>query len=265
MAQTLQEKKPAGAHGVEGISKHPTGGMTWRRLLSGAALGAAAGLAAISFLVFKAVVPPVLLMLALLAAGGWLATRAGRVGAIGASLAAAGAAIYAAMGSSFVIGVLGAPEEPREFIPLVAAFVLSVVVLTSAVVLAVHGRGRAFDRSRAASVVAAVTTGLLVVTAAWSLYSGATFESATAASGDLTVGATEFAFTPDVLRAPAGEIFVFVDNTGKGLHTFSSEELGFDVAVPAGKAQRAAFTAGAGEYTFYCKLHPGMEGRLVVY
>ena len=239
-------------------------GFGWRQLLSRSALGAAALLAAVTLLVFKTVIPPLAIVFALLTTGSVLATRTGRKGVTGVVLAGLGAATFCVLGGGFVLGVIGAPEEPREFIPLVGSFGLSVVAVASAIALAIRGRGRSFEASRAAKGLGVTVVTLLVAMAGWSTYSGATFESATAASGDLTVGAFEFGFTPDVVRAGAGELNLFVDNTGRGLHTFTIDALQVDVAVPAGKAQRVTFQAAAGDYTFHCKLHPGMDGRLVV-
>lgn len=239
-------------------------GFGWRQLLSRAALGASALLAAVTVFVFKTVIPPVAIVIALLAVGGGLATRSGKKGVTGVVLAGLGAGMCCAMAGSFVLGVIGAPEEPREFVPLVGSFGLSLVVVVSAAALAIRGRGRGFERSAAARRLGIAAVAALVAMAGWSTYAGATFESAAALTGDLKVGAFEFGFTPDVVRTGAGELTFHVENTGQGLHTFTIDSLEVDVAVPAGKAQRVTFEAAAGDYIFRCKLHPGMDGRLIV-
>lgn len=136
--------------------------------------------------------------------------------------------------------------------------------MVASAVVAVRGRGRGFDPSRPAGTAAALTVALLVAVSAWSLYSRATFESAAAAAGDVRIEASEFTFTPAEIAIEAGRVGVHIENTGQGLHTFTVAELGVDVAVPAGKSQRAEFDAAAGQYRFVCKLHPGMEGVLNV-
>lgn len=260
MERTEQSRRPVSA----GTPGRVETGFGWRQLLSRAALAAAALLAAVTIVVFKTVIPPLAIVFALLTTGGVLATRTGRKGATGVVLAGLGAAMFCVLGGGFVLGVIGAPEEPREFVPLVGSFGLSLIAVTSAVALAIRGRGRGFEPSKAARRLGVAAAAALVAMTGWSTYAGVTFESASVATGDLTVGAFEFGFTPDVVRAGAGELNFFIDNTGRGLHTFTIDALDVDVAVPAGKAQRVSFEAPAGDYAFYCKLHPGMDGRLVV-
>ena len=256
--QSHIEQRPgtAGRHGVVGFG--------WRQLLSRAAFGSAAALAIVSALVFKTVVPPLAVVFVLLVAGGALALRAGRKGVTGVVLASLGGLMLCGLGASFVLGVVGAPEEPREFIPLVTAYALSAVVVLSAAALAVRGRGRGFERSGAARAVGAVTAAGLVAITVWSGFARLTFESAVAATGDVRIDASEFVFDPKSAQASAGRVAVHVSNIGAGLHTFTIDSLGVDMAIPAGKSQRVTFEAEAGDYTFYCKLHPGMDGRLDV-
>lgn len=262
MSQTLQERQTQNVQ-VDS-SEIRADGFGWRTLLSRAAIGAASALSFVGVVVFKTVVPPLAVTFVLLAAGGMLALRSGRKGVVGVVLASAGALMFTGLGTVFVLGVIGAPEEPREFIPLVAAYGLSAVVLVSAVVLTVRGRGRGFERSAAARVVGTATLAALVAVTAWSAVARINFESAPAVTGDLLIGAHEFAFDPADATTRAGNVGVHVNNRGVGLHTFTIDSLGVDMAIPAGTSQRVNFDAGAGEYDFYCKLHPGMDGRLTV-
>jgi plastocyanin len=264
MNQTLKERQ-IDNRGTQGV--RPSGsttGLSWRRLLGRAAFGSAASIVVLSALVFKAIIPPLAVIFVLLAAGGTLAGRKGRIGVTGVVLAALGGAMFCGMGGSFVLGVIGAPEEPREFIPLVGGFVLALVVVVSAGALAVRGRSRGSERSGTARAVGAATVVILVGITVWSSLARMNFESAPAATGDIRVGANEFDFIPEHITASAGEIAVHVDNRGAGLHTFTIDSLGVDLAVPAGKSQRVSFEAQPGEFDFYCKLHPGMDGRLAV-
>ncbi|HYN98122.1 MAG TPA: cupredoxin domain-containing protein, partial [Actinomycetota bacterium] len=235
-----------------------------RQLLIRSAFGSATALAIVSALVFKTVVPPLAVVFVLLVAGGALALRTGGKGVAGVVLASLGGLMLCGLGANFVLGVIGAPEEPREFIPLVAAYGLSAVVVLSGAALAVRGRGRGFERSGAARAVGAVTVAALLAITAWSAFARMTFESAVAAAGDVRIDAGEFVFDPVNAQASAGKVAVHVSNNGVGLHTFTIDSLGVDMAIPAGKSQRVTFDAEAGNYTFYCKLHPGMDGRLDV-
>jgi plastocyanin len=262
MSQTLQHRHTENRQHV--VSEPPGNGFGWRKLLGAAALGSAAALAVVSVAVFKAVVPPLAVMFVLLAAGGVLALRRGKAGVTGVVLASAGAMMFAAIGTGFVMGVIGAPEEPREFIPIVTGYALALVVVVSAVVVGVRGRGRGFEPSSSARIVGGAAVLALIVVTGWSLVARMNFESAPASAGDLRIGAREFAFDPAEATAAAGDIAVHVTNRGAGLHTFTIDSLGVDMAIPAGKSQRVAFQAAAGDYTFHCKLHPGMEGSLTV-
>lgn len=266
MSQTLQERQVQNRQSdrSETTAERREDGLGWRKLLSRSALGSAFALAFVSVIVFKTVVPPLAVMFVLLAAGGALSLGSGKRGVVGVALASAGALMFAGLGTGFVLGIVGAPEEPREFIPLVAGYGLSVVVVVSAAVLAIRGRGRGFERSNAARTVGAATAAALVAITAWSAAARMNFESAPAAAGDLRIGADEFSFDPADATAQAGKVSVHVNNRGVGLHTFTIDSLGVDLPIPAGMSQRVAFEAAPGAYDFYCKLHPGMDGRLRV-
>jgi len=60
-------------------------------------------------------------------------------------------------------------------------------------------------------------------------------------------------------------VAVFVDNQDTTLHTFTVEEFGVDLEIPAGESARITFDAEPGTYEFFCRPHqPDMSGTLEV-
>jgi len=57
-----------------------------------------------------------------------------------------------------------------------------------------------------------------------------------------------------------------VENRDPVRHTFTIEQLGIDVELPAGTNRRVEFTALAGTYAFHCTVpgHESMTGMVVV-
>jgi plastocyanin len=88
--------------------------------------------------------------------------------------------------------------------------------------------------------------------------------------GEVSVGATEFAFTPKEISAPAGVIKVNLKNDGRSLHTFLFESVTKfkKIESPPGITAGGAVKLSAGTYTFYCSelghRGSGMEGTLTV-
>lgn len=85
----------------------------------------------------------------------------------------------------------------------------------------------------------------------------------------LTVSASEFAFDPASLSAPAdSEVTVTVENVGTVEHDLTIDEANLKVATPVTETASGTFTLPAGSYTFYCSVpghkEAGMEGTLTV-
>lgn len=84
----------------------------------------------------------------------------------------------------------------------------------------------------------------------------------------LSVEATNFAFAPDKLTAPAGIIGVDLTSTN-GVHDFVIEGVpGFQVEATSGESSSRKVELKPGTYTFYCSISghraQGMEGTLTV-
>ena len=76
-------------------------------------------------------------------------------------------------------------------------------------------------------------------------------------SADASISAVDNEFEPTELALEAGEeVTVEFTNGGDGIHTFTSEELGFDTGnVAAGETAQVTFTAPEEETEFVCTIH----------
>ncbi len=93
--------------------------------------------------------------------------------------------------------------------------------------------------------------------------------SATAPKSSNTISAVDNEFDPTELELTAGEeVTVTFTNDGETIHTFTSEELGFDTGnVDPGASADVTFMAPDHETPFVCTIHEGsddMVGTIVV-
>ncbi len=89
--------------------------------------------------------------------------------------------------------------------------------------------------------------------------------NATVAVGgaDETIDIRDFAFRPGKLEIPAGARVTFTNHDGAP-HTATAKDESWDTGVlQDGGASTLSFYR-RGEFPYYCKLHPEMEGRLLV-
>lgn len=143
------------------------------------------------------------------------------------------------------------------------AFLLTLVVTTAAVVLMTAGlaafRGWSTDSVRALYYgwggVAAV--GVVV---ALSAASGVA--SAQPAADDVQVVARGVEFNTDEIVVEAGETGFWLDNQDSIRHTFTIEELGYEIDAPSTSAQRAVFDLEPGQYQVICAV-PGHENMTI--
>ncbi len=85
----------------------------------------------------------------------------------------------------------------------------------------------------------------------------------------VTLSAVDNEFDPTELAVPGGgEVTVEFTNDGQAIHTFTSEELGFDTGnVDPGDSKTVTFTAPDGDTEFVCTIHvesDDMVGTIVV-
>ncbi len=72
-----------------------------------------------------------------------------------------------------------------------------------------------------------------------------------------------FAYMPAVIRVPAGATVTW-QNDDADAHTVTTDDKSMDTGViEEGLSATLSFTV-AGDYAYYCTIHPGMRGRVVV-
>jgi plastocyanin len=114
-----------------------------------------------------------------------------------------------------------------------------------------------------------------VVVAAAVVFLGATAAAATgsgnptqASQHDIDLTARGVQFSNTLLRAPAGQVSVYITNDDLFWHTCTVKQLGVSTPVPVKGHRRVTFTATRGKYEFYCAIPghaaAGMKGTLNV-
>ena len=85
-----------------------------------------------------------------------------------------------------------------------------------------------------------------------------------AAQEAVALSASDMAFSPPTLEAPAGGSIEFV-NDDDAKHSFTVEEAGIDTDADAGASATVDLgDAEPGSYDFVCKYHPDMKGTLEI-
>lgn len=230
---------------------------SWLRLMMLLSGGMVAWAAFITAIVAE-LIPPIVIFAVLYVIGIYLARRFPR--RAGAIFLLVVSVAVTAMGGPFALEALPHPESALDFI-------LSVIQLAAPLAIIVAGVGHLRRwQPRARQVLAYGTAGVVVVLAAVSLAAAASLEDDVAAAQDIRVVAEEVEFAPDAFLADAGTVAVFVDNLDPTRHTFTIEELGVDLELPASTARRVEFEAVPGTYEFFCKVsgHEDMTGELIV-
>jgi plastocyanin len=73
----------------------------------------------------------------------------------------------------------------------------------------------------------------------------------------------DYAFHPNCLIAKSGST-VTINNEDAEAHNFSLAEANIDLTIPSGQSRDQAITLAPGTYYFFCNIHQGMGGTLVV-
>lgn len=230
----------------------------WRPVLMTAALIQIL-LIFINMVVTSPVVPPLIAMSALLAAGVFALGKWPRVGA---------ATVLIVSLFQFLTTVSFRAEElvhPESFWDFWLGWA-TVLVTGLSVVAAVPVWRRKDDGSSRARALALAVGSSIVALGIVGGVATAAYESDTAQPGDVALAAHNLEFEPARLSAAGRDIAVFVENEDPFRHTFSIDALDVDLELPGGKAARVEFTAEPGTYEIYCAVpgHEDMKGELVV-
>jgi plastocyanin len=232
--------------------------LRWRSVLVAAAL-AQILINVVVMVINGEVVPPLIVMSALLTIGLFVLGKRRRAGAAALGIVSLA---HLATSAPFLAEGLVHPESFWDFW-LGWSTVLAAALGVLAAVPVWRQRDDGFQRARAVSL------GIVALIVALGVVGGAAtmaYESESVQSGDIVLAARNVEFVPANLRADSGEVAVFVDNDDSVRHTFSIDALAVDLEVPGGKATRVEFIAEPGTYEFYCAVpgHEDMRGELVV-
>lgn len=87
--------------------------------------------------------------------------------------------------------------------------------------------------------------------------------SGMAHAADIKADIQGMAFNPGTITIAAGDTITFTNRDGAP-HTATASDGSFTTAtLRKGKSETISF-ATAGTYAFFCKIHPGMKGTIVV-
>lgn len=232
-------------------------GLSWSRLLQYSAAAMAVALLALMFLL-GGIIPPIIVFAALFALAAWFYQRKERAGSI---VLAVLFVLLLLTNLPFIIPSLAVPASTADFLPTIVVTLIAIVGATSAFAV-IRRRGAATDGAR---MVALGAITLLVVATAVTIIAKIAYPDITARSGDIAIAAEDFEFSEQDITASGGRVAVFVENKDTTLHTFTIEELGVDLQIPAGEPARIAFDAEPGTYEFICRPHaPDMSGTLEI-
>lgn len=233
-----------------------TPGLGWARLLRYGTIAALAFVALIN--VFAGIIPPLVVFAVIWVAGlVWL----GRATKGPAILLLVSFVAFIALSAPFTIPTLTVPASAGDFILNLGSLLGALAGIVAAVAVL---RGRTGPAAAARSI-ALGGAALFVIASAASVVAAVTYDDAVAQEGDVRLVTKDLRFQQTSIEAEGGEISVFVDNEDGTLHTFTIDELGVDLDIPASKAARVTFEAEPGTYEFFCEPHKeDMKGTLTV-
>lgn len=230
------------------------GSWTWRRVLRWAAISAI-----VEYVVVLAtsgeVIPPLIVIGALLGIGAWLARRPGKVGPI---LLLVVFLVFLASNLAFAGRDLGEWRSFPSFAVAAASIVTAVVGLFAAVVALRGERPSAAPRATALGSAALVLV-LLVANGVGT----ATYDEPARGATDVAIVAKDITWDRATLTAPAGRVTFYADNRDAVLHNLHVKGVG-TISMPASKAAAGTFEVKAGTYDYVCDLHLDMKGVLTV-
>jgi plastocyanin len=231
-------------------------GMSWTKLLRRSVVAAIVVVALINL--FAGVIPPlVVFALVWIGALWWL----GRSTKGPATVLLVSFVAFLVLSARFVIPTLTVPASAGDFILNVGSVLAALTGIAAAIAVLRAQPGR----SGAPLALGRTAAGVFAVASIFSIVSTVTYDDAVAQPGDVELVTRDIEFEPASIESDAGTVSVFVANEGSTLHTFTIDDLGVDLDIPASKSARVTFDAEPGTYEFYCVPHEGdMEGTLTV-
>lgn len=209
--------------------------------------------------VARVIIPPLLVFALVFAATAYALRRWGPtrswVRVVGAVLALL--AVLANIGP--ILQDLAHPESALVFVPSA----LGLLTAITAAAAGVAGFFRAFEEIVRSAGLAALGVGALLVVV--SGVAALRLESDDSQMGDVRIVAHRVQY-PDTVLAKVGQVALFIENRDGFRHTFTIEQRGVDVELPASTDRRVVLELPVGRYPFICTVfgHEQMEGVLTV-
>lgn len=227
----------------------------WIRLARAGAITMTAWMILLSALA-STVIPPVI-GIGLIALAFAIVLRTGR------RKTAIGAALFAFVALLGDIGGLIDDLANPESTP---GFILTTLVVLGGLVLIIGGLATFFGwPDRAVRAIATGVPVLAVGLVVFSAIAGSAVPEVEAVDTDVQVVMESIQFQPEMVNADAGG-GLWLDNRDGIRHTFTVEELGLNVDIPALKSARVDLDVPAGTYDVICEVrgHEHMTATLVV-
>lgn len=241
----------------------------WRSLLR-FALGVLIAVGVLVHVYVQVVIPPVLVFMILFGVTLFLLTREGRARTVGVVLGGVFAVLFLVGNLPFVIADVSHPDSFLPFLSAAAGVVGSLLGFV-AMLGALFGWPAPVVRP-----LMIVGTAAIVLLAAVGLVSSLGVDSDERRDGDAVLLAKDVDYEPEgahlertkdaSLELTSGGA-VFVENKDLFRHTFTIDELGIEVELPAGADRRIEIDGPAGDYVFYCSVEgheEDMRGTLTV-
>ena len=170
-------------------------------------------------------------------------------------------ALHIILGLPFIAPTLAVPASAGDFIVNVALLLAGLTGFAAAIRVLIRRPGS----TAAPKKLGRAAVALFAVAAIFSVVSMLRYEDASVEQGDIRLTTENLAFSETVLETQGGQVSLHLNNLDDTVHTFTIDELGVNLGVPASGSGRTTFEAEPGTYEFYCAPHrEDMKGTLYV-
>ncbi|MEY2459940.1 MAG: Cupredoxin-like domain [Acidimicrobiaceae bacterium] len=229
----------------------------WQQLLRWATIAVLVEYVTVMALVEKAVIPPLVIVMAVLVVG-LVRMRSG--GDKGVRVTTVGFGLSLLVDLVFALPNLLVAASLPSFAITWAALATTLVGLVAGV-----ARWRGRTASGATARVAFAGIGIAAIAVVFGLTASLGYTDAKPAPGDIVVKAKDSSFVPTNLTASQGQATFFLDNADNTLHNFViTGASGAGKTMPANHKARYSVTLAPGTYEYHCDFHNDMKGTLTV-
>ncbi|HLW18510.1 MAG TPA: cupredoxin domain-containing protein [Actinomycetota bacterium] len=244
------------------VGEQQRAGITWRHLLTYAALADLVVMAVVGIAVRdkEALAFAGAILIGIL----FLRIRSGLAGVVMLGVLSLDAAVF------MLPAAASNSAHQGGFVDLLIPLSLGIISIAGllAAIGSIFRHKRPEASRREAPVVLQTIAAVFIVALIAGTISQRTSKAEVARAGDVRVEMRNTAFLEKTLSAQSGSISVAVANHDLFWHTFTIDALHVNVDVPIGANRRVTFDAPPGTYEFYCRVPghraAGMKGTLIV-